>query len=207
MGGRAARAPVAMTARRKWRRLPSDLDHVRREEAAVAEEDVDAGLAGPLEAVDDADPGAQPAHARHGEAEVGGRVRGHGGAAEAPGALAGVGPGARGADHPLGGDAADVQAVAAHQVALDQGDLGAEPGGPLGRDQTGGAGADHHQVVARGGLGVDPGVRMDVGEELAVELVQRLDGEVDGRGHFLAPVCLPRRARRSAGAAPCRPGG
>ena len=60
---------------------------------------------------------------------------------------------ARGADDALRRHAADVQAVAAHQVAFDQRDPRAQPGGAGGGHQAGGAGADHDQVVAPAGVG------------------------------------------------------
>ncbi len=53
----------------------------------------------------------------------------------------------RGPDQGLARHAAVVQAVAAHLVRLDQGHLGFHRRGDVGRDQTGRAGADDHQVA------------------------------------------------------------
>jgi hypothetical protein len=47
----------------------------------------------------------------------------------------------------LGGNASDVQAVAAQPLTFDQGDPRAERRGSGGRDQTRRASADDHQVI------------------------------------------------------------
>jgi hypothetical protein len=82
----------------------------------------------------------------------------------------------RRADDGLRGDAADVQAVAPHQVALDQGDPGAEAGGDQRRDQASGPRADHDQVIAALGHGVLPVRRVDIGNQGGVVGVSRCDG-------------------------------
>jgi hypothetical protein len=82
--------------------------------------------------------------------------------------VANLGGGPGGPEQCLGRHAADVEAIAAQEVALDKGDLGAQPGGPGGRDQPGRAGADHDQVVPRGWPRVDPVRRVDVGLEHGV---------------------------------------
>src|SRR5207249_7798502 len=83
--------------------------------------------------------------------------------------------GARSSDEGLRGDAPDVEAVAAQQVLLDQGDAGAQASRAGGRHEAGRAGADHHQVVPAGRLWIDPVGRMHVMNERAVEFVIRLD--------------------------------
>ena len=69
MGGTAGRAPVAMTARRN-RSSGRRPQGVAPGEAALAEEHVDAQVAIARRAVDAAEAGAEPAHARHRRAEV-----------------------------------------------------------------------------------------------------------------------------------------
>ena len=59
IGGSAARAPVAITARLNCRRLAVDFDACRADERAVADEDIDAQLAESLGRVVMADAGAQ----------------------------------------------------------------------------------------------------------------------------------------------------
>ena len=59
-----------------------------------------------------------------------------------------LGDGARRTNDGLGGHAAPVEAVAAQQVALDQGRLAAHAGRGDGADQAGCARADHYQVIA-----------------------------------------------------------
>ena len=76
--------------------------------------------------------------------------------------------GARRADHGLGRHTADIEAVAAHQVTLDQGDFGPQAGRPGCADQSGRAGADDHQVVAGGRFGVFSFVWMNMGRQLLV---------------------------------------
>ena len=86
----------------------------------------------------------------------------------------------RSANQGLGRNAADVQAAAAHQVTLDQGDLGAQAGCDQRADQTGRASSHHHQVVAPLGRGVHPVGRMDVGDQF---LIVRIAGQyLDLRG-------------------------
>ena len=86
-----------------------------------------------------------------------------------------VGRRARGADQGLRGHAADVEAVAAHEIPLDQGHARAQPGRPGGGHEPGRAGADDDEVVTPRRRGVGPGERMDVGDERLVVLVPGLE--------------------------------
>src|SRR6185295_18340041 len=153
--------------------LAADLDGIRTDELAVAQEDVDAEPGEPRHAVVLGDPRPQPPHPGHGEPEV--ALPGGDGPAEALAALARGGPRAGGADHALGRHAADVQAISTHQVALDESDLRAETRGARGRDEARRSGADDHEVIARLRRRVDPGGGMDGVEELAVVLVLGFD--------------------------------
>ncbi len=60
---------------------------------------------------------------------------------------------AGGANNGFRGHAAIIKAVAAHQMPLHQGHPGSQARGPGGGDQSGGAGADDHQVVTGAGSG------------------------------------------------------
>src|SRR5437588_582964 len=82
------------------------------------------------------------------------------------------GGGPRRPDEGLRGDAADVEAVAAQERALDQGDTAAQPGGAGGTDEARCARAQDDQVVASGRLGVGPVRRVDVAYQgLIVDVV------------------------------------
>ncbi len=88
--------------------------------------------------------------------------------------------------------AADVEAVAAEQMALDQRDLGAEPGRADRAHQAGGAGADHHQVIAVLRRRVAPVRRMDVLDQPPVVLVERLDQRLARVSSFIARAVFTR---------------
>ncbi len=125
--GAAARAPVAMTARRKRERGAVHLDGVRAGEAARRRGTRRRrGRRSAAPSRSRLRRGAQPAHALHDGGKVDARARRHVHAELAR--VPHLGGGARGADQGLRRHAADVEAVAAHQVALDQRDAGAEPG-------------------------------------------------------------------------------
>ena len=124
MGGAAARAPVAITARRNRSVRPSTSTVVGLGEAAVAEEDVDAEVAVKRSPPSlGADAGPQPAHPLHdgGEIDLDRRPTAHAELARAPRARRRAG----GADQRLGRHAADVEAVAAQEMPLDERDPGA----------------------------------------------------------------------------------
>ena len=161
--------PGADGGPREPQRGVADAHRIAPAEASRADEDVDAESLVPLGGVDAADRRAQPAHAGHGGPEVALDA-----ARERQAELRAVprgGPDARGPDDPLRGDAADVQAVAAHQAPLDQRDPGPDSRRHRGGHEARRAGADHDQVVASAGRGVLPPGRMDVRDELPVERV------------------------------------
>ena len=72
-------------------------------------------------------------------------------------------------------DATDVEAIATHQLSFDQGDLRAHTGGAGGRNESGGASAEHNQIVSPAGGGVLPLRRVDVLHQQSVVLVVRLE--------------------------------
>jgi hypothetical protein len=160
-------------------RLPllavEDLHRVGAGEARLAQEDLDPLALQAGHGVVVADVGAQAAHAGHDRAEVDLHAVGHVDAQL--GGLAQLAHDPGRADDGLGGHAAPVQAVAAQQVALDQGRLAAHAGCGDGADQAGRAGADDHQVVAALGARVLVLRRVRVGHQRAVELVHGRHGD------------------------------
>ena len=174
------------------------LDGVRPAEARLAEEHVDAELVAiARRRVLVADARADAAHALHGRAEVGQPLVGHA-EPELPGRPRLVHP-ARRADHGLRRHAADVQAVAAHQVPLDERDPGARLAAPATLTRPGGSGADHDEVVAARGRRVHPVGGVDVRDERFVVRVVRQD--VDRLGHWQGsegPVGPDGRSKRPA---------
>jgi len=79
----------------------------------------------------------------------------------------------RGADNPLGGNAAHIQAIAAQQLPLDERHPGPQSGGPGRTHQAGRAGADHHQVIAWSGLRIHPIGGMNVAHQGFVVYINR----------------------------------
>ncbi len=131
--------------------LAVDLYRIVSGEAAVAQEDVDAQALEARGRVMVAEPRAYTAHTLHGRREVDLHASGDPDADR--GSCANVADRSRRPDHGLRGHAADVEAVAAHEIALDECHASAETGGARRRHQAGSAGADHDQVVARGRSG------------------------------------------------------
>ena len=83
-------------------------------------------------------------------------------------AVARVMGGARGADEALRRHAADVEAIAAEEIALDQRDLRAEPGGAGGADQARRAAADDNHIVFSRRRRIVPARRVAVLDEAPV---------------------------------------
>src|SRR5262249_30907133 len=81
------------------------------------------------------------------------------------------GPCARGPDDTLGRDTADIEAVSAHEMPLDQRHFGAYPGSDHGRHQPGRAGPNHNDVVSATRLGILPVGRMNIVRQRLVVLV------------------------------------
>ena len=90
----------------------------------------------------------------------------------------------RRADQALRRYAPDVEAVAAHQVLLDERYLGAEPGGRRRGDQPGGARADDHQVVATRWRRVAVRFRMNVVQQRLVVGIEWRDQRRRSRLRF-----------------------
>ncbi len=147
----------------------SDPHRVASGETSLPDEDVDAEPLETLGGIDVADSRAKLAHAGHRRTEVPRDAAGEGQAEL--GRVPRRRPDPRRPDESLRGDAADIEAVATHQVPLDQRHLGADSRGYRGGHETGRTGADHDEVVASVGRGIVPLGRMDVGGELPVELV------------------------------------
>ncbi len=99
-----------------------------------------------------------------------------------------VRPGPGGTEKSLGGDAADVQTIPAHEVSLDQGDLCPQTGGTGGGDEARGPRADDHEIVAGDRFRVHPVARVDVPDQGLVVFVPGLHndgafGAVPSLGH------------------------
>ena len=157
---------------REPERGASDLDRAAIGERPLAQEHVHTQGLKPLGRVVATDVGAEAAHALHGRGEI--RFGVH---RRAPGEsrrVVEVGVEPRRAQERLGGNAAEVQAVAAHQVLFHQRYPGAEGGGAGRGDQPGGAGAKDDEVVTGGGLRVRPVRWSHVGQQLGVADVVRL---------------------------------
>ena len=96
-------------------------------------------------------------------------------AAALPDSVAHLGQGVCRAQQRLRGDAADVQAVASHQMPFDERDLRAQPSRHRGRDQPGRASADHDKVIPTSRRWIGPTDRMYVSDQRLVVDVARLD--------------------------------
>ena len=119
---------------------------------------------------------------------------------------------ARGPDHRLRGDAADVEAVTAQEVSLDQRHAGAEPRRAGRRHEPGRPGADDHQVVPPRGLRVAPAGRVDVLEQRPIvgvvgEQGWRMPHVVAPPQELPAPAVHPKQWRRGPDSARVEPGG
>ena len=187
--------------------LTTDFDLARPGESSVTEKHVNTRLAVALHRVVATDPCPQAPHARHGNPEI------HAGiAVRLHAVLRGVthvGKCRRGANDALAGHAAVVQAVAAHEVSLDERYPCAKPRGADGRYQARRARAQHNQIVGvvRRRIFVVGWVR--VCQQVQIVLVggQHLDGGVASVlnglwGH--ARVLLLSRHRGYAAALPER---
>ena len=106
-------------------------------------------------------------------------------------------------DDRLRRDAADVQAVAAEEVTLDEGHACPEPRGARGRDEARRPAADDHEVVARGRGRVGPAGRVHVRDEHAVVLVVGLDQRRRYRRRRFRVRFIPRRVRERAAGDAC----
>src|SRR5262249_55000061 len=149
--------------------LAGNFNRVRPGESTLPEVDIDAEASEPSRRVVDTDLGPQPAHAFHDAS----KIDPHAGRNVYPElcSVANLGGGPGGSEQGLGRYAADIGTVARQEFALDQRYPGAQPGGPGGRDQPGGARTNHYEVVPGGRLRVDPVWRVDVRHESAVMFI------------------------------------
>src|SRR6516225_2775885 len=166
--------PVGPGARRDYgpaeaKGLAGHLHRVRPGESTLPEVDIDAEASEPSRRVVGTDPGPQPAHTFHDASKIDPRA----GRNVYPKlcSVPNLGGGPGGSDQCLGRYAADIEAVAPQEFALDQGHPGAQPGGTGGRDQSGGARTNHYQVVPGRRFRADPVRRVDVGHQSAVMFV------------------------------------
>src|SRR6516164_1444531 len=166
--------PVGPGARRdhgpaEAKSLAGNLHRVRPGESTLAEVDIDAEASEPSRRVVGTDAGPQPAHSVHDTS----KIDPHAGRNVYPElcSVANLGGDPGGPDQRLGRYAADVEAVAPQQFALDQRHPGAQPGGTGGRDQPGGARTDYYQVVPDRRFRADPVRRVDIGHQSAVMFV------------------------------------
>ncbi len=146
--------------------IECDLDRPGIDNARMSPRDLDAKVRITLDAVMRLDPGDDRMDPRHDLGEGNGGFGGGKAVAVRMAHLMG-GPGA--SDQGLGGNAAVVQAVAAHLVRLDQSHPRPGRGGDVGRDEAGRSSADDDQVAveARGAIPafVDPLPAQDVQRE------------------------------------------
>src|SRR5207247_10165231 len=138
-------------------------------EATLPEINIDTELTETPGRVVRAEAGAQPAHPLHDRREIHADSLRYADA-EFP-RVPHLGHYSSRPDNRLARHATDVETVAAHQLALDERDFGAEPGRAGRRHQAGRPGADHHQVVTLGGRRVHPIGRMNIGLEALIVAV------------------------------------
>lgn len=164
----------------KAQSLTRDLEGIGCNEGRCTEEDIDAQTSQSVHRIVLGDLGPHPPHALHGRASVGDRR-----ALRRSVLLLGMGlpPGMQEA---LGGHAPDVQAIASHEMPLDDGNPGPQPGCAHRRDQARCSGPDDHQIIAPRGRGIHPVRRMHIIDERAVV---RVIGKHSWRGRVRA-ICL-----------------
>jgi hypothetical protein len=171
--GRRARARAGGNAGAgEAQRLPAHRHGVGAGETAFAQEHVNAEAAEAGRRVVRADAGTQLAHARHHGRKIDRDARGHAHAERTR--PPDVGRGARSPEEGLRRHAADVQAVAAEQVALDERHPGAQARGARGRHEARRAAADHDEIVAALGRRVGPVRWVRVFEPLAIHRIEGL---------------------------------
>jgi hypothetical protein len=152
---------------------PIDLDEVAADEPAFADVHIDAERPVTLHGVVVADAGTQPSHAFHHCGEVDARAgwNMHAKLVGVPHLMRRT----RRTDQSLRRHAPDVQAIAAHQMLLDERHLCPEAGRRRCSHQAGRAGADHHEVVAALRRWVGVRLRANVAEQRLVVGIQRRD--------------------------------
>ena len=156
-------------------------DRIGAAERGVAQEHIDAECAEALDAINGTDVGAQATEPRHDGAEVafGGDAR----SAKSLGGGAGLAPRTGRPNHSFRGHAAEVEAIAAEHVPLDQRDARPEAGRDCCAHETRRAGTDHHEVIPILGHRRHPPLRRDRAHQLRVRVVEREQRNARG------PVC------------------
>jgi hypothetical protein len=100
------------------------VDRVRSGEATLPDKDIHPQLLVAMDRIIVTNTRPKPAHTRHRRPEV--IYDAVGDMQPKFGRVAHFRPGTRGPDHALGRDTADVEAIAAHEMPFDEGDLGAQ---------------------------------------------------------------------------------
>ena len=145
--------------------MSADLDHIRRLETGTPLKDVDAQLVAEAPGrIHRGQISTEFAHPFEGAGEI--RLA----AGREPQIRAGSRLGTRlgTAQNSLGGYAPGIQAVSSEQSCVDQGDAGAQPGGPGCGDQARCPTANDDQIVASLGLGIFPVLRPDMAEKALI---------------------------------------
>jgi hypothetical protein len=148
-------------------------------ELSRTDEHIDPGGGETMRRVVGADVGAQSAHPPHDRGEINLDISFNPNTELA--CTTDARRGATGADERFRGHATDVETVTAHEVFLDESHFGTETGSSNGRDETGGAGAEHDEVVPTLRLRVHPIARVNVRNRSLVVLVPRFDSEGIGQ--------------------------
>ncbi len=153
--------------------LSPDLDRRESHEPAVTEKYIYAELTESVDAVDGTQVGPDPPHALHHRSEISAL---HGRrSSEEPVCLPCFMPSWRSPDDRFRRNAADVEAIAPHETALDQRDSGTKPRSCRRCHESSGAGADHHEMVPVLRIGVQPAGRVHVLQQPSVVLVGRVE--------------------------------
>ncbi len=160
----------------------------------MAEKDVHPELGEPPHAVHRAQIRPELPHALHRGAEV--ALAGDRRPSEPGGSGPRIMPCPRGRDDGFRGHAPDVQAVAPHEVPLDQRHPGPETRGTGGGDQPRRARPDHDEVVAVPRTRVDPIAGVHPGQQAGVVLVHGGD-DFRKLGHEVGSAVAAARARRA----------
>ena len=176
--------------------LPAvDLEPIAAREPAVADEDVDAETGEPLGGIVPAQVRSQSPETFHHRGEIDFDAVGHTDAELARVPNRPISP--RGCDQRFGGDAPDVEAIAAQQVFLDQRHLRPEPGRPDRGDEPSRSRAHHKQVVPPGGFGIAPSFRPDMTQPALVVLIPGMNGRQIRRCRFRCHLALQHRVFQS----------
>ena len=175
---------------REVQRPATDLDRVGACEARVTQVNINPQFPEARRGVVRAQVGAQPAEPRHHGGKIDRHVTFDPNAERSRLAHGSGGPGR--AEQRLRGHTADIEAVAAQQVTLHERNLCPKTRGAGGGHESGGATADHDEVVAAGRCRVYPVRRMNLRLQAAVMFVPGAEGRKIAHAGVDASV---RRAR------------